>query len=94
MDTKTTQGRESMAGPGSTCSALLGRDTGDSRIYVVHDDVSTKLDELADLCEYWRRWRARGVMPSGVRAALIMVAREVIHTADMEQQHGPRTQAP
>jgi len=24
---------------------------------IVHDDVSKRLDEMADLCAHWKRWR-------------------------------------
>ncbi|MFN9279375.1 MAG: hypothetical protein ACK6DW_06500 [Betaproteobacteria bacterium] len=60
---------------------------------LVHDDVSQRLDEVADLCEHWKRWReVRGHTPQAIRAALVMLAREVAMLADMEQQHGPRTE--
>ena len=63
-----------------------------SSMVVVHDDVSTRLDELADLCEHWKRWRGgRSHTPQAVRAALVMLAREVAVLDDMERQHGPRT---
>lgn len=62
-------------------------------LMLVHDDVSQRLDEVADLCEHWKRWReVRGHTPQAIRAALVMLAREVAMLADMEQQHGPRTE--
>ena len=62
-------------------------------LVLVHDDVSHRLDEMADLCEHWKHWREdRGHTPQAVRGALVMLAREVVLLADMEQKHGPRTE--
>ena len=59
----------------------------------VHDDGSRRRDEVADLCEHWKRWReTRGHTPQAIRAALVMLAREVAMLADMEQKNGPRTE--
>ena len=46
------------------------------KIEVVHDYVAEKLDEMADLCEHWKRHRERGRNPSAIRAALLMLAQE------------------
>ena len=55
---------------------------------LVHDDVSQRLDEVADLCEHWKRWReVRGHTPQAIRAALVMLARDVAMLADMEQKN-------
>jgi hypothetical protein len=59
---------------------------------VVHDDIGPKLDEMADLCEIWRKRREQGLMPAAVRGALIQMAREVALMADVEAKHGPRTE--
>ena len=48
------------------------------RVEVVRDDVAEKLDEMADLCEYWKRNRDRGYHPNAIRAALITLAEEVV----------------
>lgn len=60
---------------------------------LVHGYVSQRLDEVADLCEHWKRWReTRSHTPQAVRAALVMLAREVVMLAEMEQKHGPCTE--
>lgn len=41
------------------------------------DMIAEKLDEMADLCEYWKRNRERGRNPSAIRAALMMLADEL-----------------
>lgn len=48
------------------------------RVEVVRDEVSEKLDEMADVCEYWKRNRDKGRNPNAIRAALIMLAEEVV----------------
>ena len=47
------------------------------KIEVVSDHVAEKLDEMADLCEYWTRNRVNGRNPTAVRAALLLLAAEV-----------------
>ena len=42
-----------------------------------HDEIAEKIDELADLCEFWSKNRKRGVMPQGVRAAIVMTAQDI-----------------
>ncbi len=48
------------------------------RVEVVRDEVSEKLDEMADVCEYWKRNRDKGRNTNAIRAALIMLAEEVV----------------
>ena len=61
------------------------------RIMLVHDDVSRRLDEMADLCEHWKRWReGREYTPRAIRAALIMLSHDVATLASLEKAHGPR----
>lgn len=43
---------------------------------ILHDPIAEKLDEMADLCEHWKRHRANGRNPIAVRAALLMLAQE------------------
>ncbi len=42
------------------------------------DDIDEKLDELAALLEYWQRQRARDYTPRTVRAAALLVIREIV----------------
>ncbi len=46
------------------------------KVVVVTDTVAEKLDEMADLCEHWKRHRERGRKPTAIRAALMMLAAE------------------
>jgi len=76
------------AGAPSALNAGLG---ASGQMYLHHDDVSDRLDEIADLCEHWKRWRdGRAYTPQAVRSALVMLAREVVMLAEMEQKNGPR----
>lgn len=45
---------------------------------VVTDPVADALDDMAALGLHWTRNRERGRMPSGIRQAMILVAREVL----------------
>lgn len=47
------------------------------KLEVVQDPVADALDDLAALGTHWTRNRDRGRMPSGIRAAMVMVAREL-----------------
>ena len=44
---------------------------------LVVDEIANKLDELADICEYWKRQRERGRNPNAIRNALVMLSQEV-----------------
>ena len=56
------------------------------KIEVVTDPVAEKLDDLADICEYWKRHRDKGRNPTAIRAALIMLANELAILAPNPQQ--------
>ena len=42
------------------------------------DKIAEKLDEMVDLCEFWRKNRKKGRNPNGIRHALIMLSNEII----------------
>lgn len=46
-------------------------------IRVPSDPMGDKLDELADIAEYWKRHRSRGYVPMAIRAALLMLCDEI-----------------
>jgi len=48
------------------------------RVEVVQDVIAEKLDEMAELCTHWSRNRDKGRNPSAIRAALLMLAEEVV----------------
>ena len=50
---------------------------------VIHDPVADALDDMAALGLHWTRNRERGRMPSGIRQAMLLVAREALAHADM-----------
>ena len=54
-----------------------GCESPPQKLEVAHDHVAEKLDEMADLCEYWTRNRAKGRNPKAIRAALLILAAEV-----------------
>jgi len=60
---------------------------------VLHDDVSDRLDEMADLCEHWKRWREeRSRTPQSIRAALVMLSSEVVLLDAHEKRNGLRSE--
>lgn len=56
------------------------------RWQVVLDPVADALDDMAALGQHWTRNRERGRMPGGIRAAMLLVAREVLAHADMQER--------
>jgi hypothetical protein len=57
---------------------MMEQDMKPGKIVLHVDEVALKLDEMADLCEYWKRHRAKGRTPSGIRAALSMLSDEIV----------------
>ena len=57
---------------------------------VEFDHVGDALDDIADLCEHWKRNRERGRMPHALRAALLMSMRDTLamHDAKIKQARG------
>lgn len=53
-------------------------------IEVKIDVIAEKLDEMADLCEIWKKNREKGRQPNAVRSAVLMLVDEII----MEQVAG------
>ena len=67
--------------------------TEENAIVVVHDDISNRLDEMADLCEHWKKWRQNTkYTPTAIRSALVMLSGEVSALHALEKIHGPRTE--
>lgn len=56
------------------------------RLQVALDPVADALDDMAALGLHWTRNRERGRMPGGIRAAMLLVAREAIAHADMQER--------
>lgn len=54
----------------------------DGKIEVHKDYVAEKLDEISDICEYWKKNRDKGRMPSAIRLALLMSFRECLTLAE------------
>lgn len=46
-------------------------------IEIRRDLVAEKLDEMADVCEHWKRNREKGREPNAIRYALLTLAEEV-----------------
>jgi hypothetical protein len=56
------------------------------QLTVVQDPVADALDDMAALGLHWARNRKRGRMPSGIRAAMILVAREALMHVDLHER--------
>lgn len=48
------------------------------RVEVASDEMAEKLDDMADICRYWKYNRDQGRHPKAIRAALILLAKEVV----------------
>lgn len=68
----------------SELSALLAAHRN-GEIKVFKDEVAEKLDELADVCEYWKKNRDKGRNPNGIRAALLYLVSEIEMMRSMEE---------
>lgn len=47
------------------------------KLEIQYDYTAEQLDDLADLCEYWKRNRERGRTARAIRSALIMTCRDI-----------------
>ena len=54
------------------------------------DPVADALDDMAALGLHWTRNRERGRMPGGIRAAMILVARELLAHEDLQAREMQR----
>lgn len=54
------------------------------KIEVAHDHIAEKLDELADLFEYWKRRRDKRQTPQAVRAAILLTVDELESIRQLE----------
>ena len=57
-----------------------------TRLRIHLDPVADTLDELADLCEYWKKHRSAGRTPKGIRLALTTVAQELPVIVEHEER--------
>lgn len=62
-------------------------------LQVVLDPIADALDDLAALGTHWTRNRERGRMPSGIRQAMLLIAREALHLVDAESRELQRPDA-
>ena len=51
---------------------------------VVTDEIANLLDDLAGLGEHWARNRAKGLMPRGIRNAMVQTAQEIALRIEIE----------
>lgn len=70
-------------GSKSAVERLVMAPTG---IEIRRDLVAEKLDEMADICEHWKRNREKGREPNAIRYALMSLAEEVI---TLDKHKGP-----
>lgn len=52
------------------------------KITVWRDEQAELLDDMADLCEYWKRNRSKGRTPNAIRSALVMMAADIAKTTE------------
>jgi len=66
-----------------------------AELEVKFDYVADALDDMADLCEHWKRNRERGRTPNAIRSALLMLMREALarHDTDVKAAKGSALQS-
>ena len=47
-------------------------------IYTPPDPITERLDEMSDLFDHWKKWRAKNHTPAGIRTALVILAEEIV----------------
>ena len=52
--------------------------TGIGKIEVHIDHVANKIDEVADLCEFWKKNRDKGRTPNSIRKAILLTLNEIM----------------
>ena len=60
-----------------------------SEIKIYKDEIAEKLDELADLGEYWKKNRDKGYQPNGVRAGMMSIISEINLIAETQLRNCP-----
>ena len=58
----------------------------ESRLFVAHDPIAELLDDMALIGAHWTRNRDKGRSPSAIRAAMILVARDLVALCDQANQ--------
>ena len=48
------------------------------------DPMQDLLDDMASIATHWERNRQRGRTPHAIRAAMVMIARDIVAMADAE----------
>jgi len=56
-----------------------------SDLKVYKDVVAEKLDEMADLCEYWKKNKEKGYEPKAIRQSLVMLSSELVDIISIEK---------
>lgn len=59
------------------------------KIEVHEDPVEDRIDELADLSQHWTKWRDKSHTPSGIRSAIIYLAREITAANELWRKNQP-----
>lgn len=44
-----------------------------SEVKLARDEIAEKLDEIADLGEYWKKHREKGCKPDAIRVAMLLL---------------------
>jgi hypothetical protein len=67
------------------------RPQGDGVIYIQQDEISNRLDEMEDLCKYWKLCREKGNdTPGQISALLVILANGIASLDELEKKSGPR----
>lgn len=58
-----------------------------TKVEILKDEVAEKLDELADLSEYWKKHREEGITPNAMRVGMLTSIKEIMFLLEINHKN-------